>query len=229
MKRLILLRLLTLSVLALLMLNSCRKEKDIPATITDVDGNVYHTVIIGNQVWLKENLQTTRYRNGDLLVTTNPSTLNITGEISPKYQWAVNGNEANVDVYGRLYTWYAANDSRGLCPAGWHLPSDEEWTTFTDFLGGLQIAGAALKEEGTLHWLSPNAGATNETGFTALPAGCRYYSGGFDDLTKYAYWWASSTSTTDVGWVRATWYETGEVLSFTSNMKHGFSVRCLMD
>ena len=109
------------------------------STVTDIDNNVYNTVIIGTQIWLKENLKVTKYRNSDTITTT----------------WAYNGNESNVSTYGRLYDWYAATDSRGLCPTGWHLPTDAEWTTLTDYLEGLSVAGGKLKEAGTTHWNSP--------------------------------------------------------------------------
>jgi len=139
------------------------------ASVTDIDGNVYQTVSIGTQVWMKENLKVTRYRNGDIITPTNPATLDISGESAPKYQWAYNGDEGNVAVYGRLYTWYAATDLRNVCPSGWHLPTDTEWTTLTTFLGGFKVAGGKLKETGSAHWQSPSTGATNQSGFTALP------------------------------------------------------------
>ena len=105
-------------------------------TVTDIDGNVYQTVTIGTQVWMKENLKVTKYCNGDVIGTTTPASLDISGEDTPKYQWAPNGDESNVAVYGRLYTWHAVTDSRNVCPTGWHLPDDAEWATLTTFLGG---------------------------------------------------------------------------------------------
>ena len=125
------------------------------ATVTDIDGNVYNTVTIGTQVWMKENLKVTKYRNGDAIGITTPATLDIWGETSPRYQWAYDGNESNVATYGRLYTWYAVTDSRGVCPTGWHVPTDSEWTTLTDYLGGESVAGGKMKEAGTTHWNSP--------------------------------------------------------------------------
>jgi uncharacterized protein (TIGR02145 family) len=98
---------------------------------------------------------TIKYRNGDIIGTTTPATLDISSETSPKYQWAYDGNESNVATYGRLYTWYAATDSRAVCPTGWHLPTDAEWTTLTTYLGGESVAGGKLKEAGTTHWNSP--------------------------------------------------------------------------
>src|SRR5512133_2727329 len=105
-----------------------------PHSVKDIDGNVYQTITIGTQVWMVENLKTTKYRNGDLIGTTTPASLVIEGESAPKYQWAYDGNESNVAIHGRLYTWYVATDSRNVCPTGWHVPSDAEWTVLTDYL-----------------------------------------------------------------------------------------------
>src|SRR5688500_14669040 len=133
----------------LILVSSCKKDNETPATVTDIEGNVYHTVTIGTQVWMAENLKTTKYRNGDLIGTTIPATLDISSESAPKYQWAYNGEESIVATYGRLYTWYAVTDSRNVCPTGWHVPSDAEWTTLTTYLGGESVAGDKLKENGT--------------------------------------------------------------------------------
>ncbi len=103
---------------------------------TDGDNINYPVVEIGTQIWMAENLKTTKYSNGDLIGTTTPATLDITGESTPKYQWAYNGNESIVTTYGRLYTWFAVTDSRNVCPVGWHVPTDPEWTVLTDYLGG---------------------------------------------------------------------------------------------
>lgn len=159
-------------------------------TVTDIDGNVYNTVVIGTQTWLKEDLKTTRYRNGDTIGTTYPATLDISHESNPKYQWPYDGDESNVATYGRLYTWYAATDSRGICPCGWHVSTDAEWDTLTTFLGGYFPAQAKLKEAGTLHWNSPNDG-TNESGFTALPGGNRW-NDKFVGIGEFTHWWTAT-------------------------------------
>ena len=114
-------------------------------SVKDIDGNIYRTITIGTQVWMAENLKTTRYRNGDLIGTTTPATLVIEGESAPKYQWAYDGNESNVATYGRLYTWYVATDSRNVCPIGWHVPTDAEWTVLTEFTA---LPGGARLEDG---------------------------------------------------------------------------------
>jgi len=197
-------------------------------TVTDIDGNIYKTVTIGSQVWMAENLKTTKYRNGDLIGTTTPATLDISNESTPKYQWVSGGYEGNVASYGRLYTWYAVTDSRNVCPTGWHLPSDAEWNTLITNLGGESVAGAKMKESSTAHWYSPNTGATNEAGFTALPSGFRSYRGPFGNIGKYGYWWssnASSGSTWDFG-IRSDRISIG---NYGLTMKHGISVRCIKD
>ena len=125
----------------LLLTGSCKKKEDnnTPSgNITDKAGNVYTSVIIGPQTWLDKNLITTKYNNGDIIVTTTPATLDISNEIIPEYQWAYNGDESSVASYGRLYTWYAVTDNRGICPTGWHVPTDAEWKTLETGLGMTQ-------------------------------------------------------------------------------------------
>jgi uncharacterized protein (TIGR02145 family) len=212
---------------------------------TDGDGNNYPIVQIGTtkgttdnldpseeksvQTWMAENLKTTKYLNGDLIGTTTPASLNISGETTPKYQWAYNGNEANVTTYGRLYTWYAVTDSRNVCPTGWHVPDNNDWTALGTFLGGLNIAGGKLKEASTTHWTTPNAGATNETGFTALPGGLRSYNGAYMFVGINGFWWSSTeySSTNALNW-DMDYRFIG--LFWNYNLKpYGFSVRCVRD
>ena len=134
-------------------------QKGVPGkNIKDIDGNTYKTVKIGKQHWMAENLKTTRYQNGDLIGTTTSLAIDISNESNPKYQWAYEGNESFVESYGRLYTWYAATDERNVCPKTWHIPSDEEWSILTSYLGGASVAGGKLKETGTKHWSYPKAG-----------------------------------------------------------------------
>jgi uncharacterized protein (TIGR02145 family) len=211
-------------LLLIFLIHSCKKDVD--NTIKDIDGNVYTSVTIGTQVWLVENLKTTKYRNGDLIGTT---TNDISGESSPEYQWAHDGNESNVATYGRLYTWYAVTDSRNVCPAGWHVPSDAEWTTLTTFLGGDTVAGGKLKETGTTHWTTPNTGATNETGFTALPSGYRYLDGSYINIGLIGFWWSSTGySATDAYYHYMICYFS-TVRRLYDNKQFGYSVRCLKD
>ncbi len=188
-------------------------------SVTDIDGNVYSTVIIGTQEWMASNLKTTRYKDGTIipLVTDASSWLSLS---SPGYCWP-NNSAANKDTYGVLYNWYTVNTNK-LCPTGWHVPSDAEWTTLTNYLGGETVAGGKLKETGTIHWDSPNTGATNETGFSAVPSG--YRSGDFDKFAPIGYgsfWWASESTQRDV------LYNSSNVIKSVSFTKDGFSVRCL--
>jgi uncharacterized protein (TIGR02145 family) len=198
-------------------------------TVKDFEGNEYKTVTIGSQVWMAENLKTTKYQNGDLIETTTPVTLDIENETTPKYQWANGGNESNVATYGRLYTWYVVNDSRNVCPTGWHVPSDAEWTTLTTNLGGERVAGGKLKEAETTHWQTPNMGATNETGFTGLPSGYRDYGGSFALVSKDGYWWSSTESSTYLAYYRSMYNNTNFVSRNDTDKQSGYSVRCLQD
>ena len=198
-------------------------------TVKDIDGNVYTSVTIGTQVWMVENLKTTKYRNGDLIGTTTTATLDISLETTPKYQWAYDGNESNVNTYGRLYTWYAVMDSRNVCPTGWHVPSDAEWTTLTKYLGGKRVTGGKLKEIGTTHWLNPNTRATNETGFTALPSGDRSNYGSYYTIGYFGIWWSSTESSTLDAYIRRLTYDTRKVYRNSGYKLSGFSIRCLKD
>jgi uncharacterized protein (TIGR02145 family) len=199
-------------------------------TINDNDGNTYKTIGIGYQMWMAENLKTTKYMNGDIIGTTTPVTLNISNESTPKYQWAYDGDENNVVTYGRLYTWFAVSDSRNVCPIGWHVPNDAEWATLITYLGeDIGGAGGKLKETGTAHWITPNTGATNESGFTALPSGRRSSMGPYDEIGEYSGWWSSTEYSREdvIGW------GVDNVTSLYSRGKfykwNGFSVRCLKD
>jgi len=212
----------------ILFTNSCEKDAESDA-VTDSDGNVYKTVSIGTQTWLAENLKTTRYQNGDLIGTTDPVTLDITNETSPKYQWYYGVNESNADTYGRLYTWYAATDSRNICPDGWHLPSDSEWITLTTFLGGDSIAAGKLKETATTHWQSPNTAATNEMNFNALPGGYRNQNGENSGIENYGYWWSSTENSMISAWNRSMSYGSSKLSSNACFERNGLSVRCVKD
>jgi uncharacterized protein (TIGR02145 family) len=198
-------------------------------TMTDQDGNKCKTIQIGTQVWMAENLKVTKYRNGDPIVSTTPSTLSISGEINPIYQWPGMNDAGQVATYGRLYTWYAVTDSRNIAPAGWHVASLTEWTTLRDSLVGETLAGGKLKETGTTHWLSPNFGATNESGFTALPGGLREPSGVFYTNGQSSNWWTSTEKTAPNGWQAYTDAVSGTLLLLNSNKSVGYAVRCIKD
>jgi uncharacterized protein (TIGR02145 family) len=227
-KNIILFCLLMVIGFVIIPVNSCKKEED--NIIKDLDGNVYTSVIIGTQVWMVENLKTTRFSNGDVIETTHPSRLDISAEVSPEYQWAPNGDESNIARYGRLYTGYVANDSRNVCPTGWHVPTDDEWMTLSEYLGGSAFAGGKLKEAGTTHWASPNAGATNESGFTALPSGGRPNS--FCCLGNYGYYWCSYQGGSGewvYGLLWELFYSDSETGHESNPLYSGWSIRCLKD
>jgi uncharacterized protein (TIGR02145 family) len=195
--------------------------------INDIDGNSYHTVTIGTQVWMVENLKTTRYSNGEPIpnITDANQWSNLTSGAFSNY----NNDESIALEYGRLYNYYTVIDNRNLCPTGWHVPANDDWITLTTYLGGESVAGGKLKETGTNHWKSPNTGATNETGFTALPGGHRSNSGNFNDIGDDGYWWSSTGDGTNNAWNRDIDYNTSDMFRDDAGTNRGFSVRCLQD
>ena len=195
--------------------------------VTDIDENVYKTVQIGEQVWMAENLKVTRYRNGDAISNvTNSDTWN---ELDSGAWVYYNNNESNNDVYGKLYNWYAAADSRGVCPEGWRVPTDIDWIALSSHLGGESVAGGKMKATGTQYWQSPNTGATNESGFTALAAGGRDPSGGFDFQGTFAAFWSSTERTSTLAWYYAIDYDNSVLNRYNYTKSLGFSIRCLRD
>jgi uncharacterized protein (TIGR02145 family) len=195
--------------------------------VTDIDGNIYHTVTIGTQVWMVENLKTTRYSNGNEIpdITEAAVWSNLTTGAYSNY----NNNKNNSTTYGRLYNWFAVNDSCNVCPTGFHVPTNDDWTKLTTYLGGESVAGGKLKETGTNHWKSPNGGATNETGFAALPGGHRSNSGNFNDIGADGYWWSSTETGSNNAWNRDIDFNTSDMFRDDAGKNRGFSVRCLQD
>ena len=218
-------------VILLLLLNIPIKSiaQESTETVQDIDGNVYTIITIGKQAWMKENLKTTKYSNGDSIHTTTPATLDITNEPSPEYQWAYDGNESNVEIYGRLYTWYAATDDRNICPTGWHVPTDADWLKLTTYLVSEYVAGGKLKETGISHWKSPNTGATNESGFTALPGGYRYGNGTFYDIGGTGNWWSSTEVSTNNAWCYTMYNNLRNVNKHYGKKTNDLSIRCVRD
>ncbi|NTW31615.1 MAG: DUF4339 domain-containing protein [Bacteroidetes bacterium] len=198
-------------------------------TVTDYDGNVYHTVTIGKQLWMVENLKVTHYRDGTPIP--NVTDKNKWSKLSTGAYCNYDNNDKYVNTYGRLYNWYALKNSHSICPAGWHVPSDADWTILTDFLGGKYTSADKLKKEGTAYWKSPNAGANNSSGFTALPGGYRGNDGVFDKIGYYGYWWTATENNTIDAWFRGMYYNYACVYSdyYGYSKGGGFSVRCLKD
>jgi uncharacterized protein (TIGR02145 family) len=195
--------------------------------VTDIDGNVYNTVKIGTQVWMNENLKTTKYNdNTSIPIVTNTNMWSILS--TPGYCWNDNDEATNKATYGGLYNWYTVNTGK-LCPIGWHVPGDAEWTLLTNYLEGVSVAGGKLKESGYDHWNSPNTGATNETGFNALPGGSRGYDGIFGGIGDYGFWWSSSGYNSSYAWYRYVEYDLSSVARSYGSKEDGFSVRCVRD
>lgn len=195
--------------------------------VIDIDGNVYPSVQIGTQIWMKKNLKVSKYRNGDPI----PTGLNNSDwENANSGAYSIYGNvAANDETYGKLYNTFTVVDPRGLCPTGWHVPSDEEWTTLENFLGGREVSSGKMKAVSNL-WDQPNNGATDESGFSALPGGIRIFNGNYLELGVIGYWLSSTENPSGLPWLRALVYANGSSGRFTSNYKQsGFSVRCLRD
>lgn len=195
-------------------------------TVTDIDGNVYATISIGSQVWMAENLNVTKYRNGDSI---SYVTDHLVWQTSPGAYCYYNNNTDYTEVYGALYNWRAVNDSRQLAPEGWHIPIDAEWALLRLTAGG----GGNLKEKGTSHWKATNVGATNQSGFTGLPGGYRDRLGSYEDIREKGSFW-TSTPYADLWSNSGAWYN---YLSYDSDVaqvwrvlsSYGYSVRCVRD
>jgi uncharacterized protein (TIGR02145 family) len=197
-------------------------------TVTGNDGTIYRTVKIGDQWWMAENIKETQYQNGDEIpnVISDSEWANLSSGA-----WCIYAdNDTLADTYGYLYNWFAANDNRNIAPEGWHIPSDEEWNTLIDYLGGDSVAGGKMKETGTTHWESPNTGATNESGFSALPGGSRRGPNGqFQHLCLLTRFWSSTEETSNNAWFRMLDNEYSRVIRQEYDKHYGFSIRCVKD
>lgn len=190
--------------------------------VLDVDGNAYNTVVIGAQTWMQGNLKVTRFNDTKpiLPVTDASSWSTLT---TPAYCW-YNNDLMYKNIYGALYNWYTV-DNANLCPTGWHVPTDAEWTTLYNFLA--TDIGGKMKELGIAHWKTPNEGATNSSGFTALPGGFRDDNGVFNGLFEKGYWWSATESSSTYAWYRSLNYLSVNASRGTYSRKFGYSVRCL--
>ncbi len=177
---------------------------------------------------MAENLKVTRYSNGDTIpnVTDNTDWANFSTGAYCNYD----NDSSNAAIYGRLYNWFVLDDSCNIAPAGWHVPTDEEWQTLVDFLGGVSVAGGKLKETGTSHWDSPNTGATNESGFSALPGGHRFhYDGTFQGVGTQADYWTATQDDSWFAWRRYLSFNGSGISHCKYDKQSGFSVRCVRD
>jgi len=201
-------------------------------SVTDIDNNNYSTVTIGSQVWMVENLKTTKYKNGISIPNVITSWFSLQ---TPSYCW-YNNNISYKNTYGALYNFHTVQTGN-LAPTGWHIPSDSEWSILINYLGGPLVAGSKLKEIGISHWISPNTDATNVVNFTALPGGCKLFGGGaggifFYDIGNWGYWWSSTIDGSTNAKYRQLAYTGvihGESDNSSSGMNNGYSIRCVKD
>jgi len=197
--------------------------------VTDIEGNMYNSQTIGTQEWMAENLRTAKLKDG----TDIPLVSDTTGWdtlSTPAYCWYENNSAVYKTTYGALYNWYVVNTGK-LCPEGWHVPEDEDWFELAEYLGGLNVAGGALKEKGESYWKNPNTAATNTSGFRALPGGLRGDKGKYDYLGYLGAWWSSDESVyyQDEASLWTVNYSSGNLVYATWPKETGFSVRCLKD
>lgn len=185
-------------------------------------------VTIGNQIWMRENLDVDHYRNGDPIpqVQDADAWSNLTTGA-----WCYYKNKTeNGIVYGKLYNWYAVNDPRGLAPVGYHVPSDDEWTTLTTYLGGISVAGGKMKEAGKAHWKNSKIEGDNSSGFLGLSGGFRRYYGKFGANGTEGFWWSSTEYlTADARCCGLGRNSVSAYRDYYFSKKYGFSVRCLKD
>ena len=209
------------------------------APLTDGSGNTYGTVKIGTQTWMTKNLNTTKYNDGTAIPNINDM---YTWTKATTSAWCDYNNTAtNSTTYGKLYNWFvvdnnaatktASNGGKNVCPTGWHVPSDADWTTLTNLYGSELAAGGYLKETGTTHWTTPNTGALNSTGFSALPGGdlWPFYGGSFQNIGLFGVWWSSSASNALEAIQRYIQYQDISCVSGITSKQYGCSVRCLKD
>jgi len=196
--------------------------------VEDKNGNCYQTVQIGTQRWMGQNLRTTKYSNGNDIanVTALPDWSSLTSGA-----WSHYNNNSQFEIpYGKLYNWYAVSDPRKLCPTGWRMPNESDFTILTTYLGGESVAGGKLKEVGTEHWNTPNTAATNETKFTAIPGGYRAYDVNFSHMGIGGYIWSADEFDSNNAWVHGATHDTPNLFSYNNGIKtNGFSVRCIKE
>jgi uncharacterized protein (TIGR02145 family) len=205
-------------------------ENQIPATLNYTNGTATPVLTICCQSWMTKNLDVATYRNGDPIPKVT-GTAEWAALTTGAYCYYNNDSATYAAIYGKLYNWYAVNDPRGLAPAGWHIPTDFDWSTLENCLGGASLAGGKMKTTGTTRWTTPNTGATNESGFAGLPGGYRIFGGIFYDVGFGGSWWSATqaqTFQTDA-WFRGLGYINGDLFRLESDKKDGLSVRCLRD
>ena len=212
----------------------CLIMKSLPAqTVQDIDGNVYKTVTIGTQIWMAENLKTSKLIDGtEIPLATIPGNEwaehTVSASITPMYCWPWDSASVYKDIYGAFYNGYAISSAK-ICPTGWHVPSDAEWTTLSSYLGGDEVAGGKLKEKGDKFWNSPNNAATNETGFTARAGGSIADNGANWDFRYNCFFWTSTTQQGNNLWTRYINFNVGSIQKLYADRHVGYPVRCVND
>lgn len=218
---------LLISGVFLIFLTGCEKGENPPGPVTDIDGNVYETARIGNQVWMAENLRTTRLNDGtEIKLITKNQEWNKTSD--PALSWYNNDSSLFKVPYGALYNGYTATNEK-ICPSGWHVPDNLEWKQLVEFLGDTAIAGGKLKVAGLSQWHSPNKGADNSSSFSALPAGIRYFEGTFSSLSYFTAFWSSTSKDTYFLVHMSLSYLDSKAVISSRNKNYGFSIRCVRD
>jgi len=197
-------------------------------TVKDADGNIYVAITIGKQVWMGENLKTTKFNDGKPipLVTDDEKWLSLK---TPAHCW-YNNDPKNKDISGALYNWYTVRTGK-LCPQGWHVPAEKEWADLAAFLGDPNTAGDKLKEAGTIHWKNYLSKATNDFDFTGIPGGMRYFNGTFplDIGDSFAVWWSSTEYKTNQAIMRGLHDQSSRFFNGFEDFRCGYSVRCKKD
>jgi len=230
-------RVLSVALIIAVCFSSCTEEDDLQVSsdAVDADGNVYQTVVIGSQEWMTENLRTTRFANNELIPHV-PAIQDWSNQNSAGFCW-YNNDSLNDIPHGKLYNWFAVNDSRNVCPMGWHVPTSGDWNVLLNHLGGDDVAGGPLKATGTIQdgtglWLSPNEEATNQTGFSGVPSGARGYWNGdesYAGMGGLAVYWTSTATNADSASYRYLSYGLGRVFTEHTLKKWGLTIRCVKD
>jgi uncharacterized protein (TIGR02145 family) len=232
-----------LAVFIVFITAGCKKDEDSPnltngkttavfnvdkvyGNLTDIDGNKYKTITIGTQTWMAENLRTGRYNDGTIILNESDEFEWTQLGIGAFHQNLIDPGTISLATYGRFYNWFAIGTGK-LAPSGWHVSTDADWDILINFLNGPIVAGGSLKESGTTHWYEPNSGATNISGFTALPAGGLVFSG--TDYGRYTAWWTASEYSTNYSFIRSLDFDNTRVKSDFISKANGYPVRCVKD
>jgi len=197
-------------------------------TVTDVDGNTYNTISIGNQIWLTENLKVTKY-NDQVPISLVLDDASWSTQTEPAYCY-YEGDIANASIYGNLYNWHVVNNAKNVCPLGYYVPSIADWEELITFVGGNAVAGGKLKEMGLEHWSDPNTGADNSSSFTLLPSGWRANNNGlYENLSYMAYVWSSTSIDAQSSSIILVGYDSPACYTSDSHILTGLPIRCLKD